>query len=78
MGDDAVTIEQLRAELCQARDEIDVLHRQEVLLVAEGQRRERALAEAYHVPISPHNAMGPLQVPAGAHAMKTVPNQRFA
>jgi galactonate dehydratase len=26
------------------------------------------------VPIGPHNAMGPLQVLAGAHTMMTVPN----
>ncbi|MEZ4859785.1 MAG: mandelate racemase/muconate lactonizing enzyme family protein [Caldilineaceae bacterium] len=32
------------------------------------------LAEAYFVPITPHNAMGPLQVIAGAHVMMTVPN----
>jgi galactonate dehydratase len=32
------------------------------------------MAEAYYVPISPHNAMGPLQVVAGAHAMMSVPN----
>jgi galactonate dehydratase len=32
------------------------------------------MAEAYFVPISPHNAMGPLQVVAGAHVMMTVPN----
>ncbi len=32
------------------------------------------MAEAYYVPISPHNAMGPLQVVAGAHVMMTVPN----
>jgi galactonate dehydratase len=36
--------------------------------------RISTLAEIYHVPISPHNAMGPLQVIAGAHAMLTVPN----
>ena len=36
--------------------------------------RIATLAETYHVPISPHNAMGPLQVVAGAHAMMTVPN----
>jgi len=46
MGDDAATVEQLRSELCQARDEIDVLHRREATLVAEAERRERALAEA--------------------------------
>lgn len=32
------------------------------------------MAEAYYVPISPHNAMGPLQVVSGAHAMLSVPN----
>jgi len=32
------------------------------------------MAEAYYVPISPHNAMGPLQVVAGAQVMMTVPN----
>jgi galactonate dehydratase len=36
--------------------------------------RIATLAGAYHVPISPHNAMGPLQVLAGAHAVITVPN----
>ena len=36
--------------------------------------RIATLAEAYHVPISPHNAVGPLQVLAGAHAVITVPN----
>src|SRR5207249_452879 len=33
-----------------------------------------ALAEAYYVPISPHNYMGPGQILAGAHTMVTVPN----
>jgi len=32
------------------------------------------MAEAYYIPITPHNAMGPLQVIAGAHVMMTVPN----
>ena len=32
------------------------------------------LAETYYIPISPHNAMGPLQVIAGAHVMMTIPN----
>ena len=36
--------------------------------------RIATLAEAYHVPVTPHNAMGPLQVVAGAHAMLAVPN----
>jgi galactonate dehydratase len=36
--------------------------------------RIAALAETYQVPVTPHNAMGPLQVVAGAHAMMAVPN----
>jgi galactonate dehydratase len=36
--------------------------------------RIAALAETYQVPVTPHNAMGPLQVVAGAHTMLTVPN----
>ena len=32
------------------------------------------MAEAYYIPISPHNAMGPLQIAAGANVMMTVPN----
>ena len=32
------------------------------------------MAEAYYIPITPHNAMGPLQVIAGSHVMMTVPN----
>jgi galactonate dehydratase len=36
--------------------------------------RIATLAEVYHVPLSPHNAMGPLQIVAGAHAMLTIPN----
>ncbi|MDP3062005.1 MAG: enolase C-terminal domain-like protein, partial [Chloroflexota bacterium] len=32
------------------------------------------LAETYFVPVSPHNAMGPLQILAGAHVMMTTPN----
>ena len=36
--------------------------------------RIATMAETYHVPITPHNAMGPLQILAGAHAMMTVPN----
>ena len=31
-------------------------------------------AEAYYVPISPHDASGPINVLAGAHTMMTVPN----
>ena len=32
------------------------------------------MAEAYYIPVSPHNAMGPLQVIAGAHVCMTLPN----
>lgn len=32
------------------------------------------LAEAYYIPISPHDAGGPINVLAGAHVMMTVPN----
>ena len=32
------------------------------------------LAETYYVNISPHGAMGPIQILAGAHVVKTVPN----
>ena len=32
------------------------------------------LAEAYYVPISPHDASGPINVMAGAQVMMTVPN----
>ena len=32
------------------------------------------LAEAYYVPVSPHDASGPINVVAGAHVMMTVPN----
>ena len=32
------------------------------------------MAEAYYIPVSPHNAMGPLQVVAGAHVCMTIPN----
>jgi galactonate dehydratase len=33
-----------------------------------------ALAEAYYIPISPHDASGPINVVAGAQVMMTVPN----
>ncbi len=33
-----------------------------------------ALAEAYFIPMSPHDAGGPINVLAGAHVMMTVPN----
>ncbi len=32
------------------------------------------MAEAYYIPISPHDASGPINVLAGAHAMASVPN----
>ena len=32
------------------------------------------IAEAYYIPISPHNAQGPGQILAGAHTMMSVPN----
>ena len=32
------------------------------------------MAEAYYVPISPHDASGPINVLAGAQVMMTVPN----
>jgi galactonate dehydratase len=36
--------------------------------------RIASLAEVYGVPISPHNAMGPLQLIASAHVMLAIPN----
>jgi len=32
------------------------------------------LAESYYIPVSPHDASGPINVIAGAHVMMTVPN----
>lgn len=32
------------------------------------------MAEAYYIPMSPHDASGPINVLAGAHVMMTVPN----
>ncbi len=37
-------------------------------------RKIAAMAEAYYVPLSPHNAMGPIQIIAGAQVAMTVPN----
>ena len=37
-------------------------------------KKVASLAETYLVNTSPHGAMGPIQIPAGAHAVKTVPN----
>jgi galactonate dehydratase len=36
--------------------------------------RIAAMAEAYYIPVSPHNVMGPIQLVAGAHAMTAIPN----
>ncbi len=33
-----------------------------------------SMAEAYYIPVSPHDASGPINVVAGAHVMMTVPN----
>jgi galactonate dehydratase len=32
------------------------------------------MAETYYIPVSPHDASGPINVVAGAHVMMTVPN----
>src|SRR5690606_20937416 len=32
------------------------------------------MAAAHHIPISPHNALGPIQILAGGHVAMTVPN----
>jgi galactonate dehydratase len=32
------------------------------------------LCEAYYIPVSPHDAAGPINVVAGAHVMMSVPN----
>ena len=37
-------------------------------------KKVSTLAETYYVNMSPHGAMGPLQILAGAHTMMTVPN----
>ena len=37
-------------------------------------RKISSLAEAYYIPMSPHNAMGPLQIVAGSHVMMNTPN----
>ncbi|MFW6174483.1 MAG: mandelate racemase/muconate lactonizing enzyme family protein [Chloroflexota bacterium] len=37
-------------------------------------RKIAAMAEAHYVPLSPHNAHGPLQILAGAQAGMTIPN----
>ncbi|MFN8518684.1 MAG: mandelate racemase/muconate lactonizing enzyme family protein [Chloroflexota bacterium] len=37
-------------------------------------KRIATLAESFGVTLSPHNALGPIQIMAGAHVMMTVPN----
>ena len=37
-------------------------------------RKISTLAEAYYIPVSPHDAMGPVQLAASAHVMAGVPN----
>ncbi len=37
-------------------------------------RKIANMAEAYHIPISPHDANGPINIIAGAHTMMAVPN----
>ena len=37
-------------------------------------RKIANLAEAFYVPVSPHDASGPINILAGAHTMMTVPN----
>ena len=32
------------------------------------------MAETYHIPVSPHDAAGPVNIAAGAQVMATVPN----
>jgi signal transduction histidine kinase len=46
MADDAAMVEQLQAELGEARTEIDSLRQREVTFVEDGERRDRAFAEA--------------------------------
>ena len=37
-------------------------------------RKIAAMAEAYYIPVSPHDAGGPINILAGAHVMMTTPN----
>ena len=39
-----------------------------------GLRKIAILAEPFYVPVSPHDANGPINILAGAHTMMTVPN----
>jgi galactonate dehydratase len=37
-------------------------------------RKIASFAETFHIPVSPHDASGPINILAGAHVMMTVPN----
>ncbi|MDP6454277.1 MAG: enolase C-terminal domain-like protein, partial [SAR202 cluster bacterium] len=37
-------------------------------------RKIANLAESFYIPVSPHDASGPINILAGAHCMMTVPN----
>ena len=37
-------------------------------------RKIANLAESFYIPVSPHDASGPINILAGAHTMMTVPN----
>ena len=37
-------------------------------------RKIANMAEAFYIPISPHDASGPINILSGAHTMMTVPN----
>ena len=37
-------------------------------------RKIANMAEAFHIPVTPHDANGPINIVAGAHTMMTVPN----
>jgi galactonate dehydratase len=37
-------------------------------------RKIASLAETFYIPVSPHDASGPINILAGAHVMMTVPN----
>ena len=37
-------------------------------------RKIANLAESFYIPVSPHDASGPINILAGAHTMMTIPN----
>jgi galactonate dehydratase len=37
-------------------------------------RKIANMAEAFHIPVTPHDANGPINILAGAHTMMTIPN----